>query len=176
MPDISLLQREYEVMEDVSRVPGVALTVCLSIFIVAAGAYAGLYFYNGILAEQLAAQQREMEELRTNDAAKTLEGLRTFSNKARVLASLRENHRYPSKMFARVERTTHPAAHFTSALADAKTTTMKLTGSIESAVMLARQVDIWVRDTESVSGFALKSIRYGENHAVEFDLELTVKP
>ena len=52
MPDISLLQREYEVVEEESRLPGIVLTASVTLFIIVVGAWTSLYFFDKFYIQQ----------------------------------------------------------------------------------------------------------------------------
>ena len=85
MPDISLLQREYEVVKEESRLPGIVLTASVTLFIITIGAWVSLYFFDKFYVQQAQEIKQKIEDLKIKEAGEALDKLKIFSNKAEVI-------------------------------------------------------------------------------------------
>src|SRR3989344_6456918 len=112
MPDISLLQREYEVVKEESRTPGLVLTVSVTLFLIIVGAWVSLYFFNKFYIQQAEEIGKKVEDLKIKEAGEALDQLKVFSNKAEVLSSLRGTHTSAATLLQKIEKSTHPLVGF----------------------------------------------------------------
>ena len=171
MPDISLLQREYEVVEEESRIPGLVLTVSVTLLLITVGAWASLYFFNKFYIQQAEEIGKKVEDLKIKEAGEALDQLKIFSNKAEVLSGLRGAHTSASALFQKVEKSTHPLISFDSGSFKVVDGGAELRGSAPSALILARQVEIYTED-KNLSEFKVSGLGYGTEHGVLFSASL----
>jgi len=171
MPDISLLQREYEVVEKESRIPGLVLTVSVTLLLITVGAWASLYFFNKFYIQQAEEIGKKVEDLKIKEAGEALDQLKIFSNKAEVLSGLRGAHTSASALLQKVEKSTHPLVGFDSGSFKVVDGGAELRGSAPSALILARQVEIYTED-KNLSEFKVSGLGYGTEHGVLFSASL----
>ena len=171
MPDISLLQREYEVVEEESRVPGLVLTVSVTLLLITVGAWASLYFFNKFYIQQAEEIGKKVEDLKIKEAGEALDQLKIFSNKAEVLSGLRGAHTSAATLLQKVEKSTHPLVGFDSGNFKVADGGAELKGSAPSALILARQVEIYTED-KNISEFKVSGLGYGTEHSVLFSASL----
>ena len=174
MPDISLLQREYEVVEEESRIPGLVLTVSVTLLLITVGAWASLYFFNKFYIQQAEEIGKKVEDLKIKEAGEALDQLKIFSNKAEVLSGLRGAHTSVSALLQKVEKSTHPLVGFDSGSFKVADGGAELRGSAQSALILARQVEIYTED-KNISEFKVSGLGYGTEHGVLFSASLKFK-
>ena len=174
MPDISLLQREYDVVEEESRLPGLVLTASVTLFIIVAGAWASLYLFDKFYVQQALEIKKKIEDLSIKEAGEALDKLKIFSNKAEVLSGLRGAHTSASALFQKVEKSTHPLISFDSGSLKAADGSVELKGLAPSALILSRQVEIYTED-KNLSEFKVSGIGYGTEHSVLFSASLKFK-
>src|SRR3989344_6483002 len=163
MPDISLLQREYEVVEEESRVPGLVLTVSVTLLLITVGAWASLHFFDKFYVQQAQEIKQKIEDLKIKEAGQALDKLKIFSNKAEVLSRLRGAHTSASLLFQKVEKSTHPLVSFNSGSLKVADGSVELKGLAPSALILSRQVEIYA-DDKNLSEFKVSGIGYGTEH------------
>ena len=171
MPDISLLQREYEVVEEESRVPGLVLTVSVTLLLITVGAWASLHFFDKFYVQQAQEIKQKIEDLKIKEAGEALDQLKIFSNKAEVLSGLRGAHTSAATLLQKVEKSTHPLVGFDSGNFKVADGGAELKGSAPSALILARQVEIYTED-KNLSEFKVSGIGYGTEHSVLFSASL----
>ena len=171
MPDISLLQREYEVVEEESRLPGIVLTASVTLFIIVVGAWASLYFFNKFYVQQAEEIGKKVEDLKIKEAGDALDKLKIFSNKAEVLSGLRVAHTSASSLLQKVEKSTHPLVSFDSGSLKVADGSVELKGLAPSALILSRQVEIYTED-KNLSEFKVSGIGYGTEHSVLFSASI----
>lgn len=174
MPDISLLQREYEVVEEESRIPGIVLTASVTLFIIVAGAWVSLYFFDKFYIQQAQETKKMIEELKVKEAGEALDKLKIFSNKAEVLSGLRGAHTSVSALLQKVEKSTHPLVSFNSGNFKVVDGGVELKGLAPSALILARQVEIYTADG-NIADFNVSGISYGTEHNIIFNASLKFK-
>lgn len=175
MPDISLLQNEYYAPEEEkSRLPGVVSIGGFVALILAISAYTGLFFYERVLALRAEEIAKNIANVNVGEIAQTTQEVKTLGMQARNLAALRQAHTYPSKLFAHLERTTHPAVSFSDASINMKNNTVSMGGITESPVLLARQVEIYEKEKKEgrISDFTIDGVGYGKEKKVLFKLTL----
>ena len=171
MPDISLLQREYEVVEEESRVPGLVLTVSVTLLLITVGAWASLHFFDKFYVQQAQEIKQKIEDLKIKEAGEALDQLKIFSNKAEVLSGLRVAHTSASSLLQKVEKSTHPLVSFDSGSLKVADGSVELKGSAPSALILSRQVEIYTED-KNISEFKVSGLGYGAEHGVLFSASL----
>lgn len=173
MPDISLLQREYNAPEEESRTPGIVFTVAIAFFIIFVGTYIGLYLYNSFLTGEIHTVNEEIAKTKTGESSKNVEELNSLKAKTNTLKSLRESHTSVSKTLSKVEQVTHPDLSFSSGDFDLTGGTVKLKGMSPSSMVLLRQVEIYMAD-KSIADFKLENPGYAEKHSVSVNVNLTL--
>src|SRR3990167_4935121 len=171
MPDISLLQREYEVVEEESRVPGLVLTVSVTLLLITVGAWASLHFFDKFYVQQAQEIKQKIEDLKIKEACEALDQLKIFSNKAEVLSGLRGAHTSAATLLQKIEKSTHPLVGFDSGSFKVAAGGAELKGLAPSALILARQVEIYTED-KNISEFKVSGIGYGTEHSVLFAASL----
>lgn len=174
MPDISLLQREYEVVEEESRAPGRVLTAVVTILIIVGGAWVSLYFFNRFYLQTADEIGRKIESLKLKEAGEAIERLKIFGNKAAILSDLRQAHTSAVAAFQKVEESTHPLAQFESGDFKISDGSVELKGSSPSTLILSRQVEIYTQDKD-IAEFSVSGISYGKEHGVAFNASLKFK-
>ena len=171
MPDISLLQREYEVVKEESRIPGIVLTASATFLIITIGAWLSLYFFDKFYVQQAGEIRKRIEDLRIKEAGEALDQLKVFSNKAEVLSGLRDAHTSAAALFQKIEKSTHPLVSFDSGSFKVADGGVELKGSSPSALILARQVEIYTED-KNISEFKVSGLGYGTEHGVLFSASI----
>ncbi|OGD32556.1 hypothetical protein A3C91_01630 [Candidatus Azambacteria bacterium RIFCSPHIGHO2_02_FULL_52_12] len=175
MPDISLLQREYDVAREESKTPGAAFTASLVVLLVSVGAYIGLVAYESLLEKRIETATQLTGQLKVGDAYKNATQLTATSRKVKTLKTLRESHTNLSQLLSSVERATHPSAFFNSGDLDAQKQSAELKGgTLPTAAMLVRQMDIY-RASKDIADFMVDNIGYGEKHLMRFDATIHFK-
>lgn len=174
MPDISLLQQEYEVIEEESRVPGIVLTVFVTIFLAVLVGWGGLYLYERFYIQTAEEISKRIEDLKVKEAGEVIEKLKIFSNKAGVLSGLRGSHASTSALFQKVEKSTHPLVRFESGNFMITEKQAQLKGLSPSAMILSRQIEIYAQD-KNIAEFSVGHITYGKEHEISFDASLKFK-
>lgn len=174
MPDISLLQREYYgPEEEEKRLPGLISTTALVLLIICIGAYVGLFLYYQVLESQSELISQSIADLKTGDTSQTGD-LKALGMLSRTLVTLRETHTYPTKIFAALERSAHPAMYFSNAEIDMRSRTVTGDALIESSVQLVRQVGVYDEEKEAgdIVDFSINDIGYDEQKGVKFSVNL----
>ena len=115
-----------------------------------------------------------MEDLKIKEAGEALDQLKIFSNKAEVLSGLRGAHTSVSALLQKVEKSTHPLVGFDSGSFKVADGGAELRGSAQSALILARQVEIYTED-KNISEFKVSGLGYGTEHGVLFSASLKFK-
>lgn len=176
MPDISLLQREYDVVQEESRMPSIVFTAALILFLVCVGAYVGLYAYNSFLTGEIESVNKRIDELKVGDAFKSIEQLTAVGARIKMLKSLRESHTSVRKTLAKVEGVTHPSVNFTTGSFEFAGDAIKvsLKGKALSPAVFLRQVELYQAD-KNVSDFTVGNPSYEEKHSVALDVSLTLR-
>lgn len=173
MPDISLLQREYDVAQEESRTPGVTFTIAITFFIVFIGAYVGLYLYNSFLTGETDAVNKELAKTKIGESFKNVDQLNSLRAKTNMLKSLRESHTSVSRTLLKVEQVTHPDLFFSSGDFDLTGGTVKLKGTVSGSAVLLRQVEIYMAD-KGIKDFKLENPAYAEKHSIAVNINLTL--
>ena len=173
MPDISLLQREYDVAQEESRTPGVMFTIAITFFIIFIGAYVGLYLYNSFLTGEIDTVNQELAKTKVGESFKNVDQLNSLRAKTNMLKSLRESHTSVSRTLSKVEQVTHPDLSFSSGDFDLAGNTVKLRGTAPGSVVLLRQVEIYMTD-KNIADFTLENPTYAEKHSVALNVNLTL--
>lgn len=174
MPDISLLQREYDVAQEYSRAPSVAFTGSLIVLLCVVGAYVGLYAYAVFLEGDLKAITKRIEEVRVGDAYKNVEQLASLGNKIKTLKFLRESHTSVVKTIAKIEQSTLPDVYFASGNFNLETGVVALSGTAPSSVSFVRQMEVYGQD-KNIAEFKLENPTYAEKHSVTISAKLTLR-
>lgn len=171
MPDISLLQREYEVVEEEGRAPSWVLTAAVTIILIVVGAWLSLYFFSRFYLQTADEIGRKVEDLKLKEAGEAIERLKVFGNKAAILSSLRQAHTSAAAAFQKVEESTHPLARFESGDFKIIEGSVELKGSAPTALILSRQVGIYMEDKD-IAEFSISGIAYGKEHGIAFNAAL----
>lgn len=174
MPDISLLQREYEIVEEESRVPGIVLTMFVTIFLAVLVGWGGLYLYSGFYIQTAEEIGKRIEDLKLKEAGDVIDKLKIFGNKANVLSGLRQAHTSAGALFQKVEESTHPLVRFESGNFNAANNNIELSGSAPSVLVLSRQIEIYTQD-KNIAEFSASKIAYGKEHGISFSVLLKFK-
>lgn len=174
MPDISILQREYEVAREESRAPGIVFTAAVTLLIIIAGAWVSLYFFDQFYGQQAEEIAKRMEDLKAKEAGEALNQLKIFNNKAEALADLRARHTAASALLQKIEKSTHPLVVFDSANFKVADGGVELKGSAPSALILARQLEIYMQN-QDLADFKVSGLGYGTEHGVSFSASLRFK-
>lgn len=176
MPDISLLQHEYYAPEEErSRVPGMVSTGGFVALILAVSVYAGLFFYHRVLVSKADNIAKNIADIKVEEIAQTAKEMKILGVQAKNLATLRLAHAYPTKLFAYLERSTHPAVSFLNANINMGNNTVSMGGVAESSLFLARQVEIYQKEKKEgrISDFIVDGVGYSRNKEISFNLTLT---
>lgn len=171
MPDISLLQREYEVTREESQTASILFTVSIIFFIIFVGAYVGFYFYDSFLANEINTVNEEIAKTKVGESFKNVDQLNALKSKTNMLKSLRESHTSISKILSKFEQATHPQTLFTSGDFYLDSDSAKLKGSVSNTPALLRQIEIYTTNT-AIKDFTLDNPGYTEDHTARITIDL----
>lgn len=174
MPDISLLQQEYEFPEEERRAPGIVALIAFIFLLISLGSYLGFYFYNAILTKRAEELNKSIADLKLNEDYKNVDQMKSVGTEAKALKFLRENHSYPNKFIDKIAKSTHPKVYFSNGNIDVLKKTASLTGIAPNSIILARQIELYGQNDE-IAGFEMKNIGYGEDRIMNFGVGLTFK-
>jgi|SRR3989344_1647671 len=175
MPDISLLQQEfYGAQEEEGKLPGLISTVAFVVLVIIIGGYVTLYVYNQMLVKKSAEISENIKNLKVGEVANTVDELKKLGTQAKMLKELREAHAAPTKLFLAIEGSTHPSVSFNDASIDVATRKIKMKGFAPSAMVLARQAEIYGSD-EHVSAFTIEGTGYMKKPTVSFQVTMDIK-
>ncbi len=174
MPDISLLQQEYNTVLEEDKTPGIFFTITFSLLLMVIASYIGLYFYNTLLAKQVEEIQKKIADLKVGDVYKNLEQLRATGKTVEMLKTLRESHTSAVRALSELEKSTHPLVLFSSGTFNLTTKEVTANGMADTIHILARQVELY-RAHSALEEFSVSQITYADKRSISFSAKLRFK-
>ncbi|MEK7452608.1 MAG: hypothetical protein AAB614_00035 [Patescibacteria group bacterium] len=173
MPDISLLQSDYEVVLKESRIPSIFLTVSIILLVVSIGSYVGLFFYHATLAENLKQVSIAIESLSIENASNEAGRLSKMGGQLDVIQYLRELHTDANASLAVIAKSVHPKVYYKDADINLVQGEAKLTGIALTPKSLSEQVMMYAGE-KNILSYDISNISL-VNDNVKFELNLKIK-
>jgi len=174
VPDISLLQSDFEMESEESRIPSFFLTVSLILLILSVGSYIGLYFYVSTLKDTLDQTVVSIKNLNLQDTSTTVGKLNRIGGQLEVLKQLRNEHYDASSFLDVLSGSVHPRVYYKNANFDMKNKTIKVDGVAANPASLSSQVGIYFED-DKISEYKISDVSLDGGNSVIFKASLKVK-
>lgn len=153
--------------------------IAATVLTVIVGAYAGLYYWNIVLAEKIITKTNEINELqKTFTASPYVSEAKMFRSRADLAKELLSQHIVISPIFDFISEATLQDILYES-FAFSKNDagwTLELLGEAPSYAVLAYQSDVLKKKTEELDSFAIKNVTLTQLGTVHFSLSLIFAP
>lgn len=150
-----------------------------TVLTISVGLYAGLYYWNIVLAEKIITKTNEINELQgAFTASPYVSEAKMFRSRADLAKELLSQHIVISPIFDFISEATLQDVLYES-FAFSKSDagwTLELAGEAPSYAVLAYQSDILKKKTEELDSFAIKNVALTRFGTVHFSLSLVFAP
>lgn len=174
----SPLAREESFFER-KRPRSVIGTLATVLFIVGIGSYAGLYFYNVSLAQEIVKKTTEINDLQaTFSASKEVAEAKVFRSRAEFVKELLDQHVAVSPIFSFLSKATLQSIMYEKFSFTKKDTgwVLDLSGEAPSYASLAYQADVLRKQNTELVDFSITNVALSKFGTVTFDLALLFAP
>ncbi|MDP2855578.1 MAG: hypothetical protein Q8N90_00450 [bacterium] len=174
MPDFQLME-SFGPGKKPSGWLGKFLRFSIIIFSITLALYFSVrYIYVGVLDRQAADLENKIKSLEKEIPAQDREGVVVFYSQLFNLRTLLEKHIYPSRVFERLELTTHPQVAFTNFNYDFNENRLRLDGYGQNLQAIAQQLLAFQR-TSDFNSVTLSNVRQSSDKTI-FSMEIFFNP
>lgn len=152
------------------------LIFSLVTFLIAAGAYFGLDYWNKDKEAQLIVLEEEFQELRDSFALEQEKEVILFEKKLNSLSKLLANHIYFSKVLTALEELTHPQIYYTNLDFSTDKNMLTLEGVAKNQMVFSEAVSGLVNNPDKIKAVAVNDMKIDKNENVAFSLYVFIQP
>ena len=146
------------------------------LFLLVAGAEAGMQYWNNNQSAELKNIQTQFITLQQNFPQEQQNKIALLEAKINTLQILLQNHIYFSQGLTALENLTHPQVYYRSLIFNSDKNTLSLKGVAASSEVLSEALSGFVNDPTEIKMVVLHQAKVEKNRLVDFSIDVFLKP